>query len=90
MKIESLWVPCPTKAEMEFCSNLITTMVNKGAPEDETKRAIVYSLTVIDANKMKLNWREAKSLMGIGELVEKYGLYMKQKMDREDIVGAEN
>jgi hypothetical protein len=65
-------------------------MVNKGAPEDETKRVIVYSMTVIDANKMQLNWREARKLMGIDELVSKYGLYMKQKMNREDIVGAED
>jgi hypothetical protein len=84
------YVPCPTKTEMEFCSNLITTMVNNDAPEEETKRVIVYSMTVIDANKMKLNWRDAKKYMGINELEKKYGTYMKQKMDREDIVGAEN
>lgn len=78
------------QAEMEFCSKLITTMANKNATEEEIKRVILYSMTVIDANKMPIKWLEAKKLMDIDKLVSKYGLYMKQKMNREDIVDAED
>lgn len=66
-------IPCPVKDELEFCSNLMTTMVIRGASEEEIKRVVLYSMAV-DATKMRpLNWGEARACMGIDELAKKYG-----------------
>jgi len=58
--------------EMGKVSNLITDMTIKGASPDEIARATRYSLTVIDAEKHNLNWKQCKSDNGIPELKEKY------------------
>ena len=61
-----------TQSEMGKISNLITDMTIKGAPLNEIARATRYSMTVIDAEKHNLNWRQSYSDNGIAELKEKY------------------
>ena len=46
--------------EMGVVSNLITDMTLKGAPEEELTRAIRHSMTVIDANKHKLDYKQSE------------------------------
>ena len=61
------------QTEMGKASNLITDMTIRGASdEDEYCRAMKYSMVVIDAEKHKLDWKQAYQDFGIAELKEKY------------------
>ena len=51
---------------------LIATMATRGATDVELGRAIRYSMVVLDAEKLNLNWKQAKADEGIDILVEKY------------------
>lgn len=58
--------------EMGIASNLITDMTLKGATEPELVRAVKYSMTVIDAEKHNLDWKQAAIDQQIPALKEKY------------------
>ena len=59
--------------EMGRISNLITDMSVKGCEDtEELERAVKYSMVVIDAEKHKLNYKQAEKDYRIDELREKY------------------
>lgn len=58
--------------EMGKASNLITDMTIKGASSEELVRAVKYSMVVIDAEKHKLNYRQAYDDFQIAALKERY------------------
>lgn len=59
--------------EMGRVSNLITDMQLKGCEDpEELSRAVAYSMVVIDAEKHKLNYKQAYEDYNIKELTEKY------------------
>jgi len=58
--------------EMGDVSNLITDMTTKGAPFDEIARAVKHSMTVIDAEKHSLNYKQSAIDNGIAGLKRKY------------------
>lgn len=59
--------------EMGKVSNLITDMTVKGCEDpDELTRAVKYSMVVIDAEKHKLDYKQAEKDYNIKELKEKY------------------
>lgn len=58
--------------QMGNVSNLITDMTIKGAKADEIARAVRHSMTVIDAEKHNLNYRQSEIDNGITALKEKY------------------
>lgn len=61
-----------TELEMGKVSNLITDMTLKGAPPDEIIRAVRHSMTVIDAPKHKLDWKQSEIDEGIAALKRRY------------------
>ncbi len=61
-----------TQREMGSISNLITDMTLKSAGPDEIARAVRHSMTVIDAEKHNLNWKQSYEDNGIAELKAKY------------------
>ena len=60
------------QAQMGSVSNLITDMTVKGADFDEIACAVRHSMTVIDAEKHNLNWKQSEKDNHIAELKEKY------------------
>lgn len=60
------------QTEMGKVSNLITDMTLAGAPESEIAMATRYSMTVIDTEKHKLDWRRSKRDNNIAYLKERY------------------
>ena len=60
------------KNELDLCSELITAMVRNGAMKPEIEQVVKYSMVVIDTDKKKLNWQEAKDYFFIDKLKEKY------------------
>lgn len=60
------------QSEMGKVSNLITDMTLAGAPDSEIAMATRYSMTVIDTEKHKLDWRRSKKDNNIPYLKEKY------------------
>lgn len=60
------------QAQMGSVSNLITDMTVKGASWDEIAMAVRHSMTVIDAEKHQLNWKQSEIDNHIAELKEKY------------------
>lgn len=58
--------------EMGKASNLITDMTIKGASSEELVRAVKYSMVVIDAEKHKLNYKQAYDDFQIAALKERY------------------
>ena len=61
-----------TQRQMGEISNLITDMTLKGATEPEIARAVKHSMVVIDAAKLKLDYRQSEKDNGIAELKKKY------------------
>lgn len=62
-----------TQAEMGKVSNLITDMtLHGGATEAELARAVRHSMTVIDAEKHKLDWKQSEKDNDIDGLKRKY------------------
>lgn len=61
-----------TNREMGKITNLITDMTMGGAVDSEIVRAVKHSMTVIDAEKHNLNWKQSYEDNGIAELKEKY------------------
>ena len=61
-----------TQTEMGIISNLITDMTIIGATDEELTRAVKHSMTIIDANKHKLDWQRSYIENGIAELHKKY------------------
>lgn len=61
-----------TGLQMGKISNLITDMTIQGAPDSEIARAVKHSMTVIDAAKHKLDYKQSEKDNGIDELVKKY------------------
>lgn len=67
-----------TQTEMGKISNLITDMTLKDAQPDEVARAVRHSMTVIDAEKHKLDYKQSYIDNNIKELKDKYqGRYTK-------------
>ena len=59
--------------EMGVVSNLITDMYAKGCEDyDHLERAVKYSMVVIDAEKHKLNYKQAEKDYNIAELKDIY------------------
>ncbi|ASR80152.1 helix-turn-helix DNA-binding domain protein [Arthrobacter phage Correa] len=69
---EGMKVMSDTQKQMGDISNLITDMTIIGAPNDHLARAVAHSMTVIDAEKHKLNYKQSYIDNGIGELKKKY------------------
>ena len=61
-----------TQTEMGTISNLITDMQVKGASTDEVARAVRHSMTVIDAAKHKLDYKQSELDNDIATLRRKY------------------
>jgi len=62
-----------TQQQMGVVSNLITDMTLKGADyQDEICRAVKHSMTVIDAEKHNLDWKQSEIDNRIMELRKKY------------------
>ena len=61
-----------TNRQMGKITNLITDMTIGGADDSEIIRAVKHSMTVIDAEKHNLNWKQSEKDNGIAELKEKY------------------
>lgn len=57
-----------TQREMGKVSNLITDMTIKGASYDKIYRAVKHSMTVIDAEKHNLDWKQSYNDNRIAEL----------------------
>ena len=68
-----------TELEMGKVSNLITDMTLKGAPPEEIVRAVRHSMTVIDAPKHKLDWKQSEIDEGIAALKRRY----QERVDEE-------
>ena len=60
------------KEELEMCRDLIIEMTRKGALDSEIGRVVRYSMVVIDADKLRLDWVTAKRDEGIEHLKTKY------------------
>ena len=58
--------------QMGMISNLIMDMTLQGATDDELARATRHSMTIIDAEKHDLNWRQSAIDNNIKELKQKY------------------
>lgn len=58
--------------EMGKISNLITDMTIRGASDDELVRAVKHSMTVIDAEKHNLNWKQSAKDNRIADLKREY------------------
>ncbi len=61
--------------EMGVASNLITDMTVKGATREELEKATKYSMTVIDANKHKLDYKQCALDNDIDSLKKKYQMH---------------
>ena len=75
-----------TQREMGIVSNLITDMQLKGANDDELARAVAHSMTIIDANKHKLDWQASAVDNRIDALKREYQLHYDE--DGEEKYGA--
>ena len=64
--------PDTKQREMGVASNLITDMTIKGASNDDLIKAVKYSMVVIDSQKHKLDYKQAKKDLGINELKRAY------------------
>ena len=70
---ESKFIKPDTKQrEMGVASNLITDMTLRNASEDHIIRAVKYSMVVIDSEKHKLDYKQARKDLGIDELKRIY------------------
>lgn len=58
--------------EMGMVTNLITDMTIKGATEEEIVRAVKHSMTIIDSEKHKLNYKQSAIDHNISELTLRY------------------
>jgi len=58
--------------QMGMISNLIMDMTLKGASPDELARATRHSMTIIDAKKHDLNWKQSEKDNNIQELRLRY------------------
>lgn len=61
-----------TNVEMGKITNLITDMTIRGATDDKIIRAVKHSMTVIDAEKHNLNWKQSYEDNGIEQLKEEF------------------
>lgn len=64
--------PSTKQREMGVASNLITDMTLRNASDDDIIRAVKYSMVVIDSEKHKLDYKQAKKDLGITELKKAY------------------
>lgn len=55
-----------------YCSKLLTNMAKNGATEDEMKKAIMFSIVVLDSLKKQLSIEAAKRYYDISFLNNKY------------------
>lgn len=70
---ESKFIKPRTKQkEMGVASNLITDMTLQKAPDEDIIRAVKYSMVVIDSEKHKLDYRQARKDYDIRGLQKKY------------------
>lgn len=64
--------PDTKQREMGVATNLINDMTLRNASEDHIIRAVKYSMVVIDSEKHKLDYKQAKQDLGIDELKRTY------------------
>jgi hypothetical protein len=64
--------PSTKQREMGVASNLITDMTLKNASNEDIIKAVKYSMVVIDSEKHKLDYKQAKKDLGINELKKAY------------------
>lgn len=64
--------PRTKQKEMGVASNLITDMTLQGAPDKDIIRAVKYSMVVIDSEKHKLDYKQAREDYDIRGLQRKY------------------
>ena len=64
--------------QMGMVSNLITDMTLGGAEPSEIIRAVKHSMTVIDAEKHKLDYKQSEKDNGIAELKKKYQTHITE------------
>ena len=69
--------------QMGEVSNLITDMTLRGAPQEDIIKAVKHSMTVIDAEKHYLDWKQSEIDNDIKALKERY-----QKKDNGKYGGA--
>ena len=74
------------KEELDLCSRMITEMVGKGAMDSEIGRVVRYSMVVIDAEKLNLDWMKAKQDEGIDLLKAKYLRPLDGDIDDDNVV----
>ena len=67
-----------TGLEMGKISNLITDMTLQGAPDSEIARAVRHSMTVIDAAKHHLDYKQSEKDNGINELKKRYQIQVDE------------
>ena len=68
--------PKTKQKEMGVASNLINDMTLQGAPDEDLVRAVKYSMVVIDSEKHRLDYKQARQDYDIKGLQRKY----QQKM----------
>ncbi len=70
---ESKFIKSRTKQkEMGIASNLISDMTLQNAPDEDVIRAVKYSMVVIDSEKHKLDYKQAREDYNIKGLQKKY------------------
>lgn len=65
--------------QMGIVTNLITDMSVQGAPEEDMVKAVRHSMTVIDSEKHKLDWKQSARDNDITELKKKYQIVPGQE-----------
>lgn len=65
-----------TQTQMGVISNLITDMTLKGASPDELAAAVRHSMTVIDAEKHRLDYKQSEIDNNISALKKRYQSYV--------------
>lgn len=72
--------PHTKQVQMGVVSNLITDMTLRGATEEDLVRAVKYSMVIIDAEKHKLDYKQAYKDYAIDALKEKYQVHENGKI----------
>lgn len=60
------------KKQMIDCQLLMECMESKGALDEEKQNLLLYMAVVVNADKMRLDWRKAYDELKIGDLFEFY------------------
>lgn len=58
--------------ELAFCGDLVADMFTSGACDEDLRKVIMYSMVIIDAEKLNLDWEKARDDFEIIEMIKKY------------------